>query len=167
MLADLCTSVFKKVSFPQSRKFSSIKKSFQNQGIFPQWRKFYTIRTFSTVKEIFHGQGNFLNKRFFWMKVLVYTPNWGFLSLTNAVVFLKLFMSSKHKFNLTINNDLKVCSLISSLLSVPLSFCLYFQYHVAWTKSKYMNHINVLFTAAPSLKKAKLWVKLPYNLIAF
>ena len=38
------------VTFPQSRKFPTIKKFFHNQGIFSQSRKF------SAVKELFHNQ---------------------------------------------------------------------------------------------------------------
>ena len=43
-------SVVKKVTFPKSRNFSTIKEIFHNQGNFPQSKKFLTI------KEIFCKQ---------------------------------------------------------------------------------------------------------------
>ena len=52
----------KKVSFPQSKNFSPVKKLFHNKGPFPQSRNFFT------VVEIFHSQGNFKQKQFTWSK---------------------------------------------------------------------------------------------------
>ena len=64
----------KKVSFPQSRNFSPVKKLFHNKGPFPQSRNFFTVveifhnqGTFPVVK-IFHSQGNFQQKQFTWSK---------------------------------------------------------------------------------------------------
>ena len=47
----------KKISFPQSRNFSTIKELFHSQGTFPQSCKFYTIR------ELLHSRENFSQSR--------------------------------------------------------------------------------------------------------
>ena len=47
----------KKVSFPQSSNFSTVKEVFYSQETFPQ------SSNFSTIKELFHNQGTFLQSR--------------------------------------------------------------------------------------------------------
>ena len=61
--------LFKKVSFPQSRKFSTNKEISHNYENFPQSRKFFPVKKIFAIKKIFHSQGNFLGtKNFFRIK---------------------------------------------------------------------------------------------------
>ena len=59
---------FRKLSLPQSRKFSTVKQIFPSQANFAQSKKFFT------VKKIFQSQGNFSqsmnfsSKKFTWSK---------------------------------------------------------------------------------------------------
>ena len=71
IITPIIFSAVKKVSFPQSRKFSTIKEIFQSikfstiKEIFHSQENFPQSRKFSKVKEIFHSQGNFQQSRDF------------------------------------------------------------------------------------------------------
>ena len=61
----------KKISFPQSRNFSTIKELFHSQGTFPKSKKlfhnhvsFTQSESFSTVVKIFHSPENVLQNKF-------------------------------------------------------------------------------------------------------
>ena len=65
-------STVRKVSFPQSKKFSLVKEFFHSQGNFPQTSKFSTklfflphTKKFSTDQVFFLDQGSFLQTKIF------------------------------------------------------------------------------------------------------
>ena len=59
IIRSIIFSAVKKINFPQSRKFSTVKKIFLDQGTLPQSRKFFA------GKEIFHKQGIFTHTNIF------------------------------------------------------------------------------------------------------
>ena len=97
----------KKVSFPQSRNFSPVKKLFHNKGPFPQSRNFFTVveifhnqGTFPVVK-IFHSQGNFQQKQFTCLQSRKFPTKkffWSNKFSTNKKVFHKIFFLDQESF---------------------------------------------------------------------
>ena len=95
----------KKVSFPQSRNSSPVKKLFHNKGPFPQSRYFssrenfpqsrkFSTKTIYLIKGIFHKQWSFLQSRKFPTKNFFWSNKFS----TNKEVFHKIFFLDQESF---------------------------------------------------------------------
>ena len=84
----------KKVSFPQSRNFSTIKELFCNQETCPQSRNFPQSRKFFAIKELFYSRGTFPQPRNF-SRIKELLQSWNF-STVGEICYKKILFYQRN-----------------------------------------------------------------------